>query len=166
MPPDMKQKQPSKNALKQQTRERLTTLFKNAGMTIENHSAGAVNYISVSIPSSGQNCAAVYGSRGGAASLWMKQDAWELLRDEVNAAGIAESLRIEDVDLFRRGFQWAVHFNSPSDSHLEMAVNACVESGKERWRLTQERWAKEKAALAKRHEKEKEIASRRRDPFA
>lgn len=156
---------PSKNELKAQTRARMVSMFERQGMTVESHSAGAVNYLSVSIPESDQNLAAIYGSRGKAASLWMKEPAWILLRSKLTAEQ-KRTIKVEDVDLFRRGFQWAVHFETPEDEHLAWAIDCCVEAGETRWENKKVRVAKEQAAKKRRLAKEAEMAEKRRSPFA
>ena len=156
----------TKNQVKEKTRERIVNLFEAQSATVESHSAGAVNYLSVSVMDSDQNCAAVYGSRGKAASLWMKEPAWLLLRKSLTDAGIGVSdIKVEDVDLFRRGFQWAVHFDSPDDAHLAWAVDCCVQAGEERWARKQERLKKEQAAKVRRLAKEAEMAEKRRSAW-
>jgi hypothetical protein len=155
---------PSKNEMKAQTRQRMVGMFESRGLIVESHSAGAVNYLSISVPDSDQNCGAIYGSRGKAASLWMKEPAWVALRDMLTDEQ-KDSIKVEDVDLFRRGFQWAVHFETPDDSHLELAVKACVEAGVTRWENKKVRVAKQSAAKERRIAKEAEMAEKRRSPF-
>jgi len=151
-----------KMKLKQLTRESILDSFLLRGCTVENKKSGAVKYSAISLDDSDQRLAAVYGSRGGAAALWVKESAWDLIKDDLDP----DEVRVEDVVMFGRGFQWAIHFDHPDDPLIDKAVEASVEAGKERWERAQKRRADDKRRAEARAERDAKMAERRRDPFA
>ena len=153
---------PDKMLLKQTTREVIAQVFKDRGCSVENKRAGAVKYSPISIKGSDQRCAAIYGSKGGAASLWIKEEAWLRLKPKMNR----RTARVEDVDLFGRGFQWAVHFDDPDDPTIVVAAEIAMEVGRERWERAKTRRANDARRKKARILREAEIAKRKRDPFA
>ena len=152
-----------KMKLKELTRESILDSFLISGCMTENKKSGAVKYTAISLPDSDQRLAAIYGSRGGAASLWMKDEAWCRIKGDIMDP---DSVRVEDVDLFGRGFQWAIHFDHPDDPLIMKAVKASVEVGKERWERAQKRRSDDQRRAEARAEREAAMAERRRDPFA
>lgn len=151
-----------KMKLKEMTRSSILSAFQLNGCKTENKKSGAVKYTAISLPESDQRLAAIYGSRGGAAALWMKDGAWQLIKEDVDP----DNVRVEDVDLFGRGFQWAIHFDHPDDPLIVKAVEASVAAGKDRWDRATKRRADDKRRAEARTERELKMAERRRDPFA
>ena len=152
----------SKAEIKTLTREHIMDSFLLRGCMAEQKKAGAVQYTAISLKGSDKRLAAIYGSRGGAASLWIKEDAWERLKPDYEPGDI----RIEDVSLFQRGFQWAIHFNDHHDTNIEKIVDVAVQVGKERWDRSVKRREDDERRAKARIEKKKEMASRKKDPFA
>lgn len=150
---------PGKRALKKMTRERLIREFTDAGMIVEDAQAGSITYQTVKFSGEDkQVVAAIYGSLNGCASLWMKENAFALVK-----AGLPEDTVVEDVDPFRRGFQWAVHFNSPEDQNITPCVEATIEAGRVRLTKTLKRRAEDERRAATRAEREAKKAETRRD---
>jgi hypothetical protein len=119
----------SKSQIKKETKSKIIELYKSLGCEVEERKTGSISYHAFSILGSDQRIAAMYGSLGGAASLWIKKDAWSIVAPSLDR----NTTRVEDVDLFRRGFQWAVHFTNQDDEALEPVVRASVEAGTVRW---------------------------------
>ena len=94
--------------------------------------------------------------------MWVKESAWDLIKDDLDP----DEVRVEDVVMFGRGFQWAIHFDHPDDPLIDKAVEASVEAGKERWERAQKRRADDKRRAEARAERDAKMAERRRDPFA
>ncbi len=92
-------------------RTALRNNFEEAGCQLADLKAGPQKYTAVRQPGSEWNIAAIYGSRHGA-SLWIKEKVHDRLRDKYPAE-YARFVDVVDVDLFRRGFAWAVHFKDP-----------------------------------------------------
>lgn len=150
----------SKNDLKREVREEIIEYF-SEDCEIEEKKAGQT-YLAVSLKGSTQRIAAIYGSLGGGASLWVKQAAWEQIRMVCDP----ETTRVEDVSDFRRGFQWAIHFNDPSDSMIPTAVAACISTGQTRWEKTLKRRADDARRAEARAEREAKRAATKKDPWA
>lgn len=147
---------------KQAVRNAIIDLYLESGCEAHDKNAGAVNYTTLGLRGSPQRIGAVYGSRGGGASLWIKEDVFQQVKPELNP----DEVRIEDVDLTRRGFQWAFHFDDPNDPIIELVVRTSIELGLVRWEKTLKRREDEKRRAEKRAIKEAEMAQRKRNPFA
>ena len=150
----------TKAQLKAETRKRIRGLFEASGCTVESKQAGN-HYLAVSLPDSNQRIAAIYGSLGGAASLWLKEAAWTLLRPHTNP----KRDRVEDVRDFRRGFQWAIHFDDPNAALIEKSVEVCIEAGTARWTKTQQRRAEDERRAKAVAERKAKRASTKRNPW-
>ena len=92
-------------------RERIRNNFSTAGCELLDLKAGPQHYTAVRAPSEDFNIAAIYGSRIGA-SIWIKEEVHERLRVK-HPEEFKLFADIVDVDLFRRGFAWAIHFRHP-----------------------------------------------------
>jgi|TARA_Y100001973_G_C5203848_1_gene339870 hypothetical protein len=153
-----------KREAKRVTKDKLNGLFAEQGCELVERSAGAVNYMGVRVQDSKQNCAAIYGSKNRACSVWMKEDAFDALK----AAGVLnpEVQVVEDVSMFRRGFQWSVHVNGPEDPIIPHIVEVCVSAGIERWTKTSARKEIEARRDSERADREARMAEKRRNPWA
>ena len=149
----------TKNDMKEEVRQEIIDHF-TADCDIEIKRAGQT-YRAISLKGSNQRIAAIYGSLGGGASLWMKQAAWELLKPHCDP----ETTRVEDVSDFRRGFQWAIHFDDPSDSLIPEATSACMISGADRWAKTLKRREDDARRAKARAEREAKRAATKKDPW-
>jgi len=151
----------SKSQIKKETKMKIIELYKSLGCEVEERKTGSISYHAFSLQGSDQRIAAMYGSLGGAASLWIKKDAWAIVAPNLDR----DSTRVEDVDLFRRGFQWAVHFMSQDDKALEPVVRASVEAGKVRWTRAVKRRADDARRKEARAIKKAEMDSKRNDAW-
>ncbi len=151
-----------KMTMKAMTRKAIEDAFVARGCTTSQKTAGAVKYTPISFGESDQRLAAIYGSKGGAASVWIKEETWTRLRPHVNP----DNIRVEDVDLFGRGFQWAVHFDHHDDPLILHLADIAVECGTERWERAKMRREADSRRESIRAEREAEMAERKRDPFA
>ena len=152
----------TKAEIKAMTKTAIMNAFESHGCVGDDKRAGAVKYTAISLDGSYQRIAAIYGSAGGGASIWIKEDAWSIIRPTVSA----DDIRIDDVDLTKRGFQWAIHFDNPNDPVIQGVVDACVDVGKVRWDRAQKRRADDARRAEARVEREARMAERKRNPFA
>ena len=152
----------TKAEIKTMTKASIMTAFDRYGCTYDEKTAGAVKYTAISLTGSYQRIAAIYGSQGGGASIWIKEAAWELIRPSVSEG----DLRVDDVDLTKRGFQWAIHFDNPNDPHINTVVDATIEVGQIRWVRAQKRREDDARRAAQRIVREADMAERKRNPFA
>ena len=150
-----------KRAMKRMTKELLKEKFTSSGCGLVERSAGAVNYIGVQV-GEGQNCAAIYGSKNRACSVWVKEDAFELLKDKLGK----DTHVVEDVSMFRRGFQWSIHVNDVNDPIIEDLVNVCIETGSTRFEKTSARRDLEARRASERGERKAKMDAKRRDPWS
>ena len=148
------------------TKAAIMSAFEKHGCTGDDKTAGAVKYTAISIKGSYQRIAAIYGSQGGGASVWVKEDAWTQIRPQVVSAWKEGKLRVDDVDLTKRGFQWSIHFDTPNHPHIETIVKECVNVGHIRWERAQKRIADDARRAEARIIREAKMAERKRDPFA
>tara|TARA_R110002050_G_scaffold7274_8_gene28472 strand:+ start:3709 stop:4188 length:480 start_codon:yes stop_codon:yes gene_type:complete len=151
----------SKSQIKKDTKSKIIELYESLGCDIDERKTGSIKYHAISIGGSDQRIAAIYGSLGGAASLWIKKDAWDLVAPNLDRA----STRVEDVDLFRRGFQWAVHFHDQYDNALEPVVQASFEAGQTRWNRALKRRADDARRMKVRADKKAEMDAKRNDAW-
>ncbi len=103
--------------------------FEIAGCELVDMKAGPQNYTAIRHPGSDFNIAAIYGSRKGA-SLWIKERVYHRLRDKYPEA-YKRFVDVVDVDLFRRGFAWAVHFADPIEETdlIELVCSVSLQWG-------------------------------------
>jgi len=152
----------TKAEIKTMTKASIIDAFDKYGCTFDEKTAGAVKYTAISLMGSYQRIAAIYGSQGGGASIWIKESAWEQIRPQVSEGNI----RVDDVDLTKRGFQWAIHFDNPNDPHIQMIVDAVVEVGEIRWARAKKRKEDDARRAEQRIVREADMAERKRNPFA
>jgi hypothetical protein len=159
----------TKNEIKQKTRSMLRMLFDAQGCEIHEKQAGSVQYEAIGMVGSDQRIAAIYGSRGGACALWVKDATWQELRKSYpeTIRNIQSSgTRVQDVSMFARGFQWAIHFTGTEDPWIVPVVAATVNQGQIRWNKAVDRRATEQRRADERKDREAEMAEKRKDPFA
>ena len=145
-----------KALLRKQMREHFT----EAGCELADMKAGPQKYTAVRHPGEDFNVAAIYGSRIGA-SLWVKEKVYERLRDKYPNE-FARFSDVVDVDLFRRGFAWAIHFKDPEEEAdlIELVCKVSLQWGK---RDRARREAAEQAKVeAQRIKQERERAKKER----
>ena len=157
----MPRKRPAigKRQLKKMTRDRIKREFTTAGLIVEEQTAGSITYQVVKFADeANQVVAAIYGSLNGCASLWMKESAFALVKDVLPA-----ETQVEDVEPFRRGFQWAIHFDHPESELITVAIEAAINAGKDRLTKTLIRRADDERRESDRAERAARKAETRRD---
>ena len=160
----MPRKRPAigKRQLKKMTRQAIQDRLESLGLECENLKAGSITYTVARFKGEpNQIVAAIYGSIKDCASIWVKEAAFqdikpELLRDFPEAT-------VEDVSLFRRGFQWSVHIKSPTDPLIEKVIDSAVVHGQERLNKTLKRRTEDARREQARAEREAAMAERKRD---
>lgn len=151
----------SKNEIKRLTKEACVRAFAERGCVADPKKAGTMKYVPISISGSTQRIAAIYGSRGGGASIWIKEEVFAMIRNQLDP----DQVKVEDVDLFKRGFQWAIHFDGPSDPVIQSVAQAAVDHGQERWERAVKRKADDARRAETRKEREAERKAKRRNPW-
>tara|TARA_R110001592_G_scaffold210521_3_gene462126 strand:+ start:35915 stop:36430 length:516 start_codon:yes stop_codon:yes gene_type:complete len=133
-------------------RRTMRTHFETAGCELADMKAGPQNYTAIRQPGKDFNVAAIYGSRIGA-SLWIKEGVHNRLRDKYPKE-YARFADVVDVDLFRRGFAWAIHFADPVDDLdlIELVCQVSLQWGqREDAKRVATEAAKQEADLEKQH---------------
>lgn len=159
----MPRKRPAigKRELKRMTRENLKAELNRHGLITEDMTAGSITYTVARFPhEENQIVAAIYGSIKGCASLWMKENAFQSAKPALMSK---ENVVVEDVAMFRRGFQWAVHFESPTDELIPVCVEAAVNAGQARLDKTLKRRAEDDRRASEREARQAKMAERKRD---
>ncbi len=155
----------NKNQIKKLTRDKVKMTFTQQGCTVFRKTAGSVSYETIGLNGSDQRIGALYGSRGGACALWVKEDAWNAIKESGAITHDSEHT-VQDVSMFARGYQWAIHFKHHEDPAINTVVMACVSTGKIRWESTKERRAVEERRANERVVRELQMAEKRSDPWA
>lgn len=151
-----------KRELKRMTRQKIQDELESHGLVCEHLKAGSINYTVARFPNEpNQIVAAIYGSIKDCASIWVKESAFQDLKPDL-LADYSEHT-IEDVSLFRRGFQWSVHIKSPSDPLIQKVVGSAVIHGQERLNKTLKRRTEDARREQARAEREAAMAERKRD---
>jgi len=159
----------TKNEIKQATRQKIRDYFLANGCTIDEKKAGSVDYEAIGISGSNQRIGAIYGSRGGACAIWVKEEVWEALLANHALAHLfskESDRKVTDVKMFARGFQWAIHFSGLEDEAIIPVCEAALRVGSGRWERTQKRRATELRRATERVEREAKMAEKRRDPWS
>lgn len=143
---------------KRQTKAALLTALEDRGLKIEEMAAGSVTYHVARWPDENQIICAIYGSLRHAASVWVKEAAFDILKPD-----LPDDAVVEDVAPFRRGFQWSVHFSGPWDELIKPTLDACVEAAENRLERTLERRKQDEVREAKRKAREAARAASKRD---
>ena len=126
---------PGKRQLKKMTRERILSEYQAQGFVVEEQTAGSITYQVVKFPDEDkQVVAAVYGSLNQCASIWMKEPAFAIV-----GPTLPDDAVVEDVDPFRRGFQWAIHIEGPESTLIPKIIQATVDAGRDRLSKTLKR---------------------------
>lgn len=160
----MPRKRPAigKRELKRMTRDRIQEELVAHGLECENLKAGSINYTVARFKDEpNQIVAAIYGSIKDCASIWLKEAAFQELKPELLASHSEHT--IEDVSLFRRGFQWSVHIKSPEDPLIMKVVDKAVLHGQARLNKTVKRREEDLRRDNARQIREAEMAERKKD---
>lgn len=154
-----------RQALKRLTKQTIENAYIEAGCFTETKSAGAVNYVAIRLSEDDPfTIANIYGSRTGAASVWLKNEAWESLRSDGH---IKQGDRaVIDVESYKRGMDWSIEVHDNVDPIIETIISATMAHGKAHaaQRLAAAELKAEKAEEAKA--RAAAMAEKRRNPFA
>ena len=160
----MPRKRPAigKRELKRMTRQKIQEELESHGLECEDLTAGSIKYTVARFKGEpNQIVAAIYGSIKDCASIWVKEAAFQELKPDL-LKDFPETT-IEDVSLFRRGFQWSVHVKSPTDPLIQKVIGSAVVHGQERLNKTLKRRSEDARREAARAEREAAMAERKRD---
>ena len=160
----MPRKRPAigKRQLKKMTRQAIQDKLESLGLECEDLKAGSINYTVARFKGEpNQIVAAIYGSIRDCASIWVKEAAFQSIKGELLTNH--PEATIEDVSLFRRGFQWSVHVKSPTDPLIEKVITSAVHHGQARLDKTLKRRAEDARREQARAEREAAMAERKRD---
>ena len=160
----MPRKRPAigKRELKRMTRQKIQEELESHGLECEDLTAGSIKYTVARFKGEpNQIVAAIYGSIKDCASIWVKEAAFQELKPDL-LKDFPETT-IEDVSLFRRGFQWAVHVKSPTDPLIQKVIGSAVIHGQERLNKTLKRRSEDARREEARAEREAAMAERKRD---
>jgi len=153
-----------RQALKRLTKKTIEEAYREAGCYTETKSAGAVTYVAVRLSEDNPyTIANIYGSRTGAASIWVKQAVWGTLVDE---GLVKEGDRVViDVESYKRGMSWSIEVHDNVDPIIATLVEKTMEQGQhvEENRLKREAEKEAKAEAAR--ERAERIGENRRNPF-
>lgn len=160
----MPRKRPAigKRELKRMTRQKIQEELESHGLECEDLTAGSIKYTVARFKGEpNQIVAAIYGSIKDCASIWVKEAAFQELKPDL-LKDFPETT-IEDVSLFRRGFQWSVHVKSPTDPLIQKVIGSAVIHGQERLNKTLKRRSEDARREEARAEREAAMAERKRD---
>ena len=160
----MPRKRPAigKRELKRMTRQKIQEELESHGLECEDLTAGSIKYTVARFKGEpNQIVAAIYGSIKDCASIWVKEAAFQELKPDL-LKDFPETT-IEDVSLFRRGFQWSVHVKSPTDPLIQKVIGSAVVHGQERLNKTLQRRSEDARREEARAEREAAMAERKRD---
>ena len=140
--------------------QRIRDNFSNAGCELLDLKAGPQNYTAVRSPDEDFNVAAIYGSRIGA-SIWVKEEVHQRLRAKYPDE-YAKFPDVVDVDLFRRGFAWAIHFRHPDDDGdlIDLVCEVSLQWGNRERKRRDERTAEIERKEVEKQEREEARRSR------
>ena len=160
----MPRKRPAigKRELKRMTRQKIQEELESHGLECEDLTAGSIKYTVARFKGEpNQIVAAIYGSIKDCASIWVKEAAFQALKPAL-LKDFPETT-IEDVSLFRRGFQWSGHVKSPTDPLIQKVIGSAVVHGQERLNKTLKRRSEDARREEARAEREAAMAERKRD---
>ena len=155
-----------KQEMKRLTKAKIVDDFTaTGGFVAVERSAGAVNYVALKPSEDSQFVvASVYGDRRGAASIWIKNECFEILKDK-GAITAVEDRNVKDVSFFKRGMDWQVEIHNNTDSLIGeiIAASTIVKDAILEMEAEKATVRAEKAAEAK--ERADAMAAKRKSPF-
>lgn len=155
-----------KREMKKKTRSYIRQTFETNGCHTIDRSAGAVNYVAIRLhPECPNNIAAIYGSRNFAASIWVKDDAFTILKE--SGLIVADDGRpIKDVSFFKRGLDWQIDVYDDMDSIIQDIIAATMVTGQVREDERLSKIAFAEARAAESVARDAHMNDKRKDPFA
>ena len=155
-----------KQEMKRLTKAKIVDDFTaTGGFVAVERSAGAVNYVALKPSEDSQFViASVYGDRRGAASVWIKNECFEILKEK-GAITAVEDRNVKDVSFFKRGMDWQVEIHNNTDSLIGeiIAASTIVKDAILEMEAEKATVRAEKAAEAK--ERADAMAAKRKSPF-
>lgn len=155
-----------KQEMKRLTKAKIVDDFTaTGGFVAVERSAGAVNYTALKPSEDSQFViASVYGDRRGAASVWIKNECFEILKEK-GAITAVEDRNVKDVSFFKRGMDWQVEIHDNTDSLIGeiIAASTIVKDAILEMEAEKATIRAEKAAEAK--ERADAMAAKRKSPF-
>lgn len=154
-----------KQEMKRLTKAKIVADFEANGFVAVERSAGAVNYVALK-PSEDSPfvVASVYGDRRGAASIWIKDECFEILKDN-GSLSADEDRNIKDVSFFKRGMDWQVEIHDMHDSVIPSVIKASIIVMDSIIKLEQEREEEKAAKMKAAQERADAMAAKRKSPF-
>ena len=152
-----------RQALKRLTKQTIENAYLEAGCFTETKSAGAVDYIAVRLSEQDNlTIANIYGSRTGAASIWVKEWTWDNIRANVGK----DDRTVIDVQSYKRGMDWSIEVHDQNDPIIGQLVETTIQHGHADRKERAEKAEAKKQALAEATARAEAMAAKRRDPFA
>ncbi|MBL98053.1 MAG: hypothetical protein CMF52_09570 [Legionellales bacterium] len=154
-----------KQEMKRQTKAFIVESFTNKGFTAVERSAGAVNYVALKPDAESPFViASVYGDRRGAASIWVKDECFEILKDN-GSVKAGDDRNIKDVSFFKRGMDWQVEIHDLNDDLIPKIIDASIIVMDSIIKLEHERAMEKEAKRLAAQEREERMAAKRKTPF-
>ena len=155
-----------KQEMKRLTKAKIVEDFTaKGGFVAVERSAGAVNYVALKPSEDSQFViASVYGDRRGAASVWIKDECFEILKEK-GAITAGEDRNIKDVSFFKRGMDWQVEIHDMHDAVIDLIINASIIVMDSIVKLEQEREMLKADKLAKASARADAMEAKRKSPF-
>lgn len=155
-----------KQEMKRLTKAKIVDDFTSAGGFVAvTRSAGAVNYVALKPSEDSQFViASVYGDRRGAASIWVKDECFTLLKEKGVITAV-EDRNVKDVSFFKRGMDWQIEIHNNTDLLIGEIVAASVIVKDALLEMEDEKATIRADKLAKATERAEAMASKRKTPF-
>ena len=155
-----------KQEMKRLTKAKIVEDFTaKGGFVAVERSAGAVNYVALKPTEDSQFViASVYGDRRGAASIWVKDECLEILKEK-GAITSVEDRNIKDVSFFKRGMDWQVEIHDNADRLIGEIVAASVIVRDAILEMEAEKATIRAQKAAEAKERADAMAAKRKSPF-
>lgn len=155
-----------KQEMKRLTKAKIVDDFTaKGGFVAVERSAGAVNYVALKPSEDSQFViASVYGDRRGAASVWIKDECFEILKEK-GAITAVEDRNVKDVSFFKRGMDWQVEIHNNTDSLIGEIIAASVIVRDAILEMEAEKASLRAEKMAEAKERADAMAAKRKSPF-
>jgi uncharacterized protein (DUF342 family) len=155
-----------KQEMKRLTKAKIVDDFTaKGGFVAVERSAGAVKYIALKPSEESQFViASVYGDRRGAASVWVKDECLEILKDS-GVITATEDRNIKDVSFFKRGMDWQVEIHDNKDTLIGEIVAASIIVRDAILEMEEEKASIRALKAAEAKERADAMAAKRKSPF-
>lgn len=154
-----------KQEMKRLTKAKIVADFEASGFVAIERSAGAVNYTALKPDADSPFVvASVYGDRRGAASIWVKDACFEILKDNGSLTA-DEDRNIKDVSFFKRGMDWQVEIHDIHDDVIPKVIEASVIVRDAILEEEAEREAQKASKMKAAQERADAMEAKRKTPF-